>query len=257
MTAPLRFRVVDLADEVELMQKLAVSFLEPGVNGVLSNVKDDIETLYHRTQVISISVDANWPIRTVPCNGGYERNEGGTRKDLFGELLFKWELHPLGARGRKRQVEVAGIASSVARLKVDHQGHEVAIASWRMEVGDLNSPGAFFHAQIPDSLGGSGQPANSACPQMWPPWLPVPRLPIPPMTPMLALEFMLAEIFRDSWLQHLESGGYEVDRWRTLQQERFERYFEWQRKNAEVSGEGSPILAIRDAKPDPELLLSP
>ena len=72
----------------------------------------------------------------------------------------------------------------------------------------------------------------------WPHWLPVPRLPIPALTPMLALEFTLAEIFQDCWPRHLASGGYEVDKWRALQQRRYVSYFEWQKKMAETSGPG-------------------
>ena len=73
---------------------------------------------------------------------------------------------------------------------------------------------------------------------------------------MLALEFTLAEIFQDRWPQHLSSGGYEVDKWRALQQSRYVSYFEWQRENADTSGSGSPILATKGAKPAWDLFLS-
>ena len=41
-------------------------------------------------------------------------------------------------------MEVVGIASTVARLKINHGGTMVDIASWRMEFGDNLSPGAFL-----------------------------------------------------------------------------------------------------------------
>ena len=260
MTQPLRFYVAELASEIDIMQKLAERFLAADASGILSEVKAHLETLVYATQETTIEVDTERPIRTIACDGGYERCGGGGRKDLFGELLFKWQFRPLGdaskKRGARRLVEVSGIASSVARLRIDEDGDETAIASWRMEFGDGNSPGAFFHAQIPDTLADSTRerPSNQ---KMWPSWLPVPRLPIPPMTPMLALEFVLAEIFQERWPQHLASGGYEVNGWRALQQRRYVTYFDWQRKNVETSGQGSPILATKNAKPAPEFFLYP
>ena len=153
-------------------------------------------------------------------------------------------------------MEVAGITSTVARLKINYEGTALDVASWRMEFGDDASPGAFFHAQIPDAWDASAQEDQGYPPTRWPHWLPVPRLPIPVLTPMLALEFTLAEIFQDRWPQHLSSGGYEVDKWRALQQSRYVSYFEWQRENADTSGSGSPILATKGAKPAWDLFLS-
>ena len=259
MTEALRFKVADLVDEVIVMERLARKFLAAEAGEILPKVKEQFETLFHQTHKTTIAVDAGWPIRTKPCNGGYERDEGGTRKDLFAELVFKWELCPLGtATGkgqRHRQVEIAGIASSVVRLKIIRDESDVTIASWRMEFGDSASPGAFFHAQIPDTMESAG---SDQCPpelNMWPPWLPIPRLPILPITPMLALEFTLGELFRDGWRTHLASGGHDVSHWRSLQTKRLVNYFEWQKKNAQTSGPGSPLLGVIDAKPKYNLFL--
>ena len=260
MTEPLRFEVSELATEVALMQRLAEKFLVADAIDILVGLRDQIDTLRYASRQTTIAIEADRPIRTKRCGGGYERDNGGTRKDLFGELLFKWELRPLGAaskkRGAKRQVEIAGIASSVARLRIDHCGQKVAIASWRMEIGDGKSPGAFFHAQIPDTLREVIHEEQCTCQLFWPTWLPVPRLPIPAMTPMLVLEFIIAELFQKGWPEHLASGRYEVNQWRAMQQRRFEAYLQWQRKNVADSGQGSPILATKNAKPGPELFLS-
>lgn len=255
MTPPVRFKVADLATEVEIMQKLAKDFLDPGCIGVLRRLKESIDTLKHSTQEMTISVGSDWPIRTVPCRGGYERGERGGRKELFGELLLKWVLRPLPGTEKERQVEIAGIASNLVRLKAGPQGQEVIVASWRMEVGDGNGPGALFHSQIPDSLEEGNHSEERDPLRMWPRWLPVPRLPIPPMTPMLALEFILAEIFQDGWPRHLSTGSQEVNRWSNLQRQRYATYFEWQKNNALESGQGSPILATKNAAPDPEIFL--
>ena len=261
MTAPLQFEVHELISEVELMRGLAIDFLEEGSVSVLMNVVAQLEVLRYSEGVTTVAVGPDWPIKTVACGGGYERDDGGAYKDLYGEIVFQWQLRPLGDASKKpqarRRVEVAGIASTIARLKVNEGGTMVDVASWRMEFGDSQSPGAFFHAQIPDAPEGAGQEDGVASPdRRWPHWLPVPRLPIPALTPMLALEFTLAEIFQDRWPRHLASGGYEVDQWRVLQKRRYARYFEWQRDNAETSGEGSPVVATKRAKPASDMFLS-
>ena len=260
MSGLIQFEVNELIDEVDLMRKLAIAFLEEDTAGVLMNVVAQLETLRYCRDAIPISVGPKWPIRTIACNGGYERGDGGAYKDLFAELVFQWQLRPLGRASRRagaeRRVEVAGIASTVARLKINDGGTVVDIASWRMEFGDDQSPGAFFHAQIPDAPEASGQEDRIASPfRKWPHWLPVPRLPIPALTPMLALEFTLAEIFQDRWPKHLAAGGYEVYKWRELQRRRYVSYFEWQRKNAETSGPGSAVLAAKRAMPDSNIFL--
>ena len=255
MNGPLRYKIAELINEVKLMQAMAAGFLAENAITVLERLIQQFETLRYRSHAATIGVDPAWPITTRVCNGGYERNNGGDRKDLFGELFFKWELLPVGSAKRKLEADVVGIASSVARLKIDHLGTKAVIASWRMEFGDSTSPGAFFHAQIPDTLGGTAPKDDSTSPQMWPSWLPVPRLPIPAMTPMLALEFLLAEIFQESWPKHLVSGGHSVDGWRALQRQRYVRFFEWQQKNAMVSGQGSPLLAMKAAKPPSDMFL--
>ena len=172
---------------------------------------------------------------------------------MYGEILFKWELLPIGSpikkQGGNGRVEVAGIASSVARLNVERGGSKVTLASWRMEFGDSVSPGSFFHVQIPDPLASATVEQDTLPLEKWPHWLPVPRIPIPPTTPMLALEFTLGEIFREEWRAHLKSGAPEIDEWRSFQRKRYSRYFEWQRKNVETSGIGSPLVSIIDAKP--------
>ena len=238
------------------MRNMAIGFLAEDAIALLEQLENQIEVLHHHSQATAISINPNRPIITRECNGGYERNCGGKRKDLFGELFFKWELRPVGTSKMKHEAAVIGIASSVARLKINHQGAETVIASWRMELGDSASPGTFFHAQIPDTFPAAAPMDDSTSPQMWPAWLPVPRIPIPAMTPMLALEFLLAEIFQDRWPKHMASGGYEVAEWRALQRDRYVKFFEWQRKNAQASGQGSPLLAMKSAKPPRDMFVS-
>ena len=46
------------------------------------------------------------------------------------------------------------------------------------------------------------------------------------------------------------------DAWRALQQRRYVSYFEWQRRIAETSGPGSPIVATKRAKPASDMFLT-
>ena len=148
-------------------------------------------------------------------------------------------------------LEVAGFASSVARLRIDHCLQMLAIASWRMEIGDGKSPSAFFYSQIPDTLREAIYGEQCTCQLFWLTWLRVPRVPIPAMTPMLVLEFIIAELIQEGWPVYLAFGGFEVNQWRTIQQRRFEAYFRWQRKNVADSGQESthPVHKERETCP--------
>lgn len=242
------------------MRKLAEPFLRSDSLGVLDELHLQLQGLRQRKEPLLLEVNPSWPIRTIDSNGGYERNEGGKHKSMHAELVLAWEFRPLGQSSKRagahRYVEVAGKASTVATLHVSHTHGSSIIASWRMEFGDDNSPGAYFHVQIPNTLTSESDEDDSPNEsQMWPEWLPVPRLPIPAFTPMLALEFVLAEIFQDRWPEHLDSGPYEIGEWRTLQRRRLSAYFKWQQDNSNSDDEPSPLLAVKNAKPFPALFL--
>ena len=242
------------------MRRLAEPFLRSDSLGVLDNLYSQLEGLRYRTAPLRLEVPPSWPIRTIECNGGYERNEGGEHKSLHAELVLAWEFRPLGQSSKKRQadrlVEIAGKASTVATLHVSHAEESLKLASWRMECGDDESPGAYFHVQIPDTLTSDSDgdvPLQKF--EMWPSWLPVPRLPIPAFTPMLALEFVLAEIFQNRWPAHLASGPYELGEWRNLQRRRLSAYFRWQRDNSDNEAAITPLVGTKNAKPPSSLFL--
>ena len=261
MTHAIKYQVRELEREVRLMRRLAEPFLQSDSLGVLDSLYSQLESLRSRTAPLRLEVPPSWPIRTIMCNGGYERNEGGRQETLHAELALAWEFRPLGQSSKKtgahRLVEVAGKASTVATLHVTHSEGSSTVASWRMEFGDDESPGAHFHVQIPDTLtSGSDSEAPLEEYEMWPAWLPVPRLPIPAFTPMLALEYVLAEIFQDRWPAHLASGPYEVGEWRSLQRGRLSAYFQWQHDNSNSEDTLSPLVAVKNAKPPPDLFLN-
>ena len=261
MTHSIRYQVRELEKEVRLMRRLAEPFLRSDSLGVLDELLLQLQSLEYRTGPLRLEVTPSWPIRTIECNGGYERDEGGKHKSLHAELALVWEFRPLGQSSKKarghRLVEVAGKASTVATLHVTHSEGSSRLASWRMEFGDDESPGAHFHVQIPDTLtSGSDSDAPLEEFQMWPAWLPVPRLPIPAFTPMLALEYVLAEIFQDRWPDHLASGLYEIGEWRNLQRRRLSAYFRWQHSNSDSEDALSPLVEVMNAKPPPDLFLN-
>lgn len=243
------------------MKGLAEPFLRPDSLCVLDHLNSQIQTLHYGTKPLCLEVKPSWPIRTIECNGGYERLEGGRHKTLHAELAFVWEVCPLGQpskkSGARRLFEVAGKASTVASLHVTHEGETSKLASWRMEFGDDVSPGAHFHAQIPDTLrSGSETDAPLKELRMWPSWLPVPRLPIPAFTPMLALEYVLAEVFQDQWPARLKSDPHGIGKWRDLQRRRLSAYFRWQQKISNSEDVLTPLIAVKNAKPSPDMFLN-
>jgi hypothetical protein len=90
------------------------------------------------------------------------------------------------------------------------------LAMWRVEVGDDASPGCHFHTQI------EGERNNPPYPRS----LSVPRLPTLLVTPMAALEFLLAEMFQSRWQQHAAEESAEMQRWKPIQKQRLLKLFE-------------------------------
>lgn len=250
----IKFKIRDLLDEVRIMKELAAPFLQEGSLDILDNLYAQLETL---AGPLKWQVDHNRPIITRDCRGGYERGKKGGQK-VHAELCLIWELRPVERRrGRTLQVEVDGKASTVTWLYLN-EGRSSKIAHWRMELGDSQSPGSYFHIQIPETLDkGHSDEITSKNGIMWPRWLPVPRIPVLPFTPMLSLEYVLAEIFQDEWPEYLNkrSSDPDVGQWRNIQKNRLKCYFEWQKELVD-GGSVSPLVTLKQAKPEPELFLS-
>ena len=229
------------------MRQLASSFLLEESLPILGALYDSFTDLSKYKSSVLLEAKPDRPIKTIYSEGEYEKGGGGTYC-IRAELCFVWELQPITGRRSHRYLEVSGKASTVTRLYVNVSGSSSEIAHWRLEIGDSNSPGFHFHAQVPEALNQDDG--------MWPKWLPVPRLPVPPFTPMLALEFVLGEIFQDRWPAHLNSRSTDgnVEYWRKIHEKRFLKYFEWQRKT--IGESTSPLISLKEAKPGSEVFIS-
>lgn len=75
------------------------------------------------------------------------------------------------------------------------------------------------------------------------------------MSPFLAVDFALGELFQDRWTKHAIKEGHHTNRWRSLHRDRLVRFFEWQAKRVKDSV-GSPWIALKPAKPPRELLVA-
>ena len=162
-----------------------------------------------------------------------------------------WELRPVGQRGKpKRKIEFMGKASAKIELwhkdflwrEEHHPGNRLAM--WRIELGAHDSPGCYFHIQILGDRDGPSFPRS----------IPIPRLPSPFVTPMAAVEFVLGELFQDKWSREAGQAGPHHSRWKSIQQKRLSCLLKWQ-KVAIETGQSSPWMNLKDAKPPPDLFL--
>jgi hypothetical protein len=114
-----------------------------------------------------------------------------------------------------------------------------------MEIGNDDSPGCHFHCQI---LGESQQVP-------FPRAVPVPRLPGLFASPAFAFEFVLGEIFQDSWIQESVASISHAQRWRTIQRDRLLKFFDWQQKHLKSPSVASPWVQLKQLKPESDLFL--
>jgi len=263
MAPGLQFRISEFRDELRVLSEIAGPFLAPGGSKVLDHLTNQVSGLWAAapgTPVI-LQIDPSWPLETIPSDGAHDHHGGSLFNSLWCRITLRWTVAPIGQPTKNpagtRAFEIAGEASTVIELLVDPweneaqsiPGEETKVASWRMEVGNLNeegnaAPGPLFHIQLPENPTGDLQ--------LWPHWLSVPRLHCAPVTPMTAIEFALTEVFGHRWAEHVASPGTQkssLERWGRIQELRLLEYFKWQRDVIEKSSFGTPLLALRHAAP--------
>jgi hypothetical protein len=230
-------------------------------DGVLDDFEQQLRSirdLAPPNKVASWQIRPAWPLRTTGTSE-YKHGAGGQRR-VFARITCQWDVVPLGAaspkpqNATKRKLELAGIAST--RVEVLPEDDETRVLGWwSMEIAqgahNVNStirhPGCFFHVQL---RADTDEPP-------FPHYLEVPRLPVFVSTPMLALEFVLGELFQNDWPKRVERGGHEQDQWRVIQWERFHRLLGWQNLELEKgkAGPASPWLTLKRAIPESDLFL--
>lgn len=252
---PLQFSFSTVRRELQTIKRLAEPLLNPDDLWVLDHFEQSLDGIQRNRVEAQWALPPEHPLRTKECNGGYERRtekspkRRGAKTRLHGELTAIWTITPIPESKQSAAPSMfvlTGIASSKFRLVelIDDQRHEYV--SWRMELGDRDSPGSFFHVQIgeDDEISPSYQP------------LPVPRIPCLPITPPLAIEFMLAELFQNLWPDRLGAERELANEWRNIQLERYESFLGWQSKVLR-DGSGSVLVDLKHAQPHADLLLGP
>ncbi len=246
--AELEFSFDEVVAEIKVMGNIAKSFIRPESAYVLPQFVDDLESIRssQADRTFEWQIPQTAPLQTVTSRGQYETAGRMGSEHVFAEVTNIWQI----ARVRQRRRESArfrltGKASTKIRIRRDNNaGRFQDIAMWRIEMGAADSPGCHFHIQV---LG-----ENTKRP--FPRTLCIPRFPSIFVTPTLALDFVLGELFQEEWARRMSEQSSDMNTWSRIQSSRFKRLFKWH-SDAITANSGSPWLAIKRSKPASEMFL--
>lgn len=240
----LLFNYAEIERELDSIEHLAAPFLERGHEAVFGVLRSDLENSKTRAGTeVGWGIPEHQPLKTTLSEGEYEIDKKGL--DVFADLTSTWAITPVGARGGPRTFAVTGNASTRIRIHArDEDSLDREIAMWRMEIADIKAPGCHFHAQV---LGQGDEPP-------FPHALSIPRLPIFMATPLVALEFVLGELFQTRWAQRAGESGGAADVWSGIQANRWLRTLAWQQELI-TKRASSPWIALKLAKPKAEMFV--
>jgi hypothetical protein len=244
--ANLLFRPADLLNELSALQGLAGRFLDRTSPYKLEELTREIQGLQAHGGKYTIEIPGTRPLRTRVSNGEFEPPNKKSARRVYGSITGIWEVEatkhaiPDPNRPNKKSkstmlIGFTGKASTVFEVKVEASGDTVAC--WKMELGDANSPGCFFHTFAS---------ADHA--------FPVPRHPNVFATPMSAIGFALGELFQGAWEESVSGTNDAPNRWRSIQAKRFKALLDWQLKLV-AKTTSSPWCSLKAAKPDSALFL--
>jgi hypothetical protein len=246
----LRFSFLETFLELESAFKLTRDFTNNG-DYIFSQLKAQLENLQYGSGPATQAweIPRNRPLRIKDSCGGCEIGGGGM--SVSADFSFVWHAKRIPLPQKKKpakEFHLNGKASAIARVFQlrDNGSRGEEIAMWRVEIGDDNSPGCHFHVQI------MGEVEDGAFPS----WLPIPRLPTCLTSPMAALEFLLAELFQDSWKNHLRFETDELKRWRTIQRGRLSSLLAWQSETVADVKQASPWSILKSSKPPSDLFVT-
>jgi len=245
----LRFEFVDLAQEIEVLRSIARPFIDPKSVRSLHQLSEDLEGLWSAAP----NRDLQWQLGdlwTMVSDGEYEPGDRKGARQVLACISGTWDVRPVGVSSQKvkerqkRLLEFYGRASTRVRL-FHADDTSTQFAMWRMELGDANSPGCYFHVQV---LGEEEVPP-------FPLSVSVPRFPTVFVTPMGALEFVFGELFQDRWAKTVMENSSNVQRWNGFQRRRLRQLLKWQCDTVENTLT-SPWIALKTEKPDATLFLA-
>jgi hypothetical protein len=233
--------------EIKSLQQLIRQYLEPGSVPLLSLWEEEIKGLMVQGGQLPLRIPEGEPLQTRVSKGEFEPPEKSSSRPVFGRITGIWEIEILevkvpdpvrpNKKAKSRKVlNVTGKAST--EFKVLDARDESCLAWWKMELGNAESPGFFFHTfASPD------------------PKFPVPRHPNLFATPMAAIGFAVGELFHAAWEQSVKRDIDAARYWRSLQKDRLEKLLDWQLRVVQGTRTSSPWCRLRQAKPDKGLFL--
>ena len=249
--ANLLFSFQEMLDEIHAMSRIGAEFLTAETQEA---VFPELVALLESIRAARPAAPQPWsvaesrPLRTIDSAGEYEPGDRRGIHTIFGEIAFVWQIlcpPEQGPRSRpQKNFVLSGLSSTKIRVfeRTEQGSHQIAM--WRVEVGDSTAPGCHFHTQI------EGERDDPPFPRS----LSVPRLPTIVVTPMAAVEFLLAEIFQSRWQRHAAAETADMQRWKPIQKRRLLSLFEWQKRCVQGCI-GSPWTAFKTYKPDADLFL--
>lgn len=238
---PLRFDFEDFVAELKAIQHLAhTEFLDASSSWIFGRLSTQLEQMRasKAKHVLRWEVDLGSPLRTIVTNQ-YEPGDRRGSRDVIGEISWCWHLQNcFTPKGHVKEFEICGNASVRLRIRGNEDGSP-DLAMWRIESGAVDSPGCYFHTQVLGEVDDSPFPKS----------VPIPRLPTLFVTPMSALEFLLGELFQESWAQRLVGDAHQLTSWNSTQKRRLRHLLEWKLSQIKACDSGSPWLALKRAKP--------
>lgn len=244
--ANLLFQPTELLEELHALQDLAGRFLHQASPYRLEELRADIEGLRTQGGTYTLEIPEKRPLKTRVSQGEFEPPNKRSARRVYGSITGIWEVEaaeyalPNPDRPHKKPrprklIGFSGKASTVFEVK--DEACEETVACWKMELGDANSPGCFFHtfASTDHSF-------------------PVPRHPNVFATPMSAIDFALGELFQKDWEEAVSGMTDAPNRWRSIQAKRFKALLNWQLAQVEHTT-SSPWCSLKAAKPDIDIFL--
>jgi hypothetical protein len=239
-TRGLVFPFKELIDECGAFKAYAGDLLDPMSTDVLEEAKSTLQNLQRSAnpEFVDWTIPEDRPLKTRWSAGESQRGKKAEPK-LRAEFSFIWQIRVLNEKPwtNKKHFLLDGKASTVVTVFEGKDGNEHVAARWAAEVGDHQSPGTHFHFQV------KGDDAP-----FFPKSLDIPRLPAFLMSPFLAMEMALGDLFQKRADQWASAENKEISQWRELHRDRLLRFFEWQ-KQCISDGTGSPCMVLKRAKP--------
>jgi hypothetical protein len=235
-----------LRDECDALKNYAQDVLDPQTISALDEARSMLENIQVKgstSRSVRWSIAEERPLYTI-WSIGESKPGNQSRPKIRAKFSFVWEIRPIEGKGKKRNDFLLDGLASTRITVVEQEGDgERSLSQWTVDVGDYQSPGTHFHFQFQ----GLDQPPSASS-------LDIPRLPAIAMSPFLAIDFTIGELFQDRWREHSMTETKYSNRWRELHRDRLQRFFKWQEQCVKQCT-GSPWMALKLAKPPSDLFV--